>query len=274
MEQYAKKGILKELDGFLAPYLEEGILYQKIVEGMRTGEGGKLYGIPMSVELPFWLSEKQYLDGENGLADLVEGMKRARADHPEGPLLFTPHGRDLLNQLIPVCLPVWTEDGSLETGKIEEFYQAALTLWELDCAGLPGDEREKWQENIRQIYNPTEQDMSGIEGGQYVDNWGIGETWAQFGILDNIIFGMSFMHMKMFAIHEAGGKPGAVDEVVYGTFNGQAQRVFRAATVTGICSQAAGLLRGWQITVPSCITPHFGGLSAIRQLMLRQGCRS
>lgn len=240
MEQYAKKGVLKELDGFLAPYLEEDILYQKIVEGMRTREEGNLYGIPMSVDLPFWLSEKQYLDGENGLADLVEGMERARADHPEGPLLFTPHGRDLLNQLIPVCLPAWTgEDGSLETGKIEEFYQAALTLWELDCAGLPGDAREKWQENIRQIYNPEEQDMLGIEGGQYVDNRGIGETWAQFGILDNIVFGMSFMHMKMFAIRDAGGKPGATDEVVYGTFTGQAKQVFRATTVTGICSQAA-----------------------------------
>ena len=106
-----------------------------------------------------------------------------------------------------------------------------------------------------------------------VTKWGSGNPHQDIGAVINSIIA-DIKNRQAEVDKDEGGKPGAVDEVVYGTFNGQAQRVFRAATVTGICSQAAGLLRGWQITVPSCITPHFGGLSAIRQLMLRQGCRS
>ena len=240
IEQYAGKGVLKELDGFLSPYKEEEALYWNIVEGMRMTEDGKIYSVPMSVYLPLWLSEKKYLDGEDGLADIVAGMERAREEHPEGPLLYTPYGEDLLNQLIPVCLPAWTrEDGSLDTGKIEEFYQAALTLWELDCAGLEGDAREKWQQGILQYHAPDEQDMVRVTDGQYIDYWGIGANWAQFGVLDNMVFGMSSIHMKLSAFRDRGSKEGVEDEVIFGKYTGQAEAVFWANTVTGICEQAA-----------------------------------
>lgn len=78
MEQYAEKGVLKPLDDFIAPYAEEGTLYQNIAEGMRMTEEEKIYGIPMTVYLPIWLSEKQYLEGEKSLNDIVAGMERAR----------------------------------------------------------------------------------------------------------------------------------------------------------------------------------------------------
>lgn len=41
IEQYADKGVLRELDGILQPYLDDGILYRNIVEGMRMTENEK-----------------------------------------------------------------------------------------------------------------------------------------------------------------------------------------------------------------------------------------
>lgn len=61
MERYADKGVLRELDALLAPYEEEGVLYQSIVEGMRMTEEEKIYGVPMTVELPLYYGEKKYV---------------------------------------------------------------------------------------------------------------------------------------------------------------------------------------------------------------------
>ena len=55
IEQYAEKGVLRELDGILQLYLEDGILYQNIVEGMRMTQKDKIYCVPTMIYLPLWL---------------------------------------------------------------------------------------------------------------------------------------------------------------------------------------------------------------------------
>ncbi len=90
IEQYAEKGILKQLDDFFLPYKEEGTLYQNIVEGMRMTDTGKIYAAPLNVFVPVYLSETKYLDGQTMLADLVAGATLARGEHPDGAILFAP----------------------------------------------------------------------------------------------------------------------------------------------------------------------------------------
>ena len=148
IEQYADKGVLRELDGILQPYLDDGILYQNIVEGMRMTEKNKIYSVPMMVYLPLWLGEKMYLDGEDSLEDIVAGMEKARQKHPEGAILYTLYPKDVLLQTMPVCLPAWTgEDGSLDVEKLTAYYQAVRRMWEIDCAGFDDAGRETWQKN-------------------------------------------------------------------------------------------------------------------------------
>ena len=143
IEQYADKGVLKELDSVLQPYLDDGILYRNIVEGMRMTDKNKIYSVPMMVYLPLWLGEEMYLEGEDSLEDIIAGMELARQKHPEGPILNTPYPRDVLMQTIPVCLPAWTEeDGRLDVEKLTEYYRAAVQMWEIDSAGLGGAARE------------------------------------------------------------------------------------------------------------------------------------
>ncbi len=241
MEQYAQKGILKAMDDFLSPYEEEGVLYQNIIEGMRMTENDSIYGVPMTVYLPLWYSEKKYLDGEQGLSDLVAGAKKARADHPEGPLLSTPYPRDLLNELIPVCLPAWTdEDGALQEDKIEEFYQAMQRLWELDSAGLPGDARMKWQQGYMEEWDYPEEEklLRMIYGGGYNDYNNIGESWMVFCYMENSWQDMQQVHVYPRNIREGYIDKAVTDEVVYEKLIGQADNVYWAENIVGLCEQA------------------------------------
>ena len=241
IEQYAGKGVLKELDGILEPYLEDGILYQNIVEGMRMTEEDKIYSVPMMVYLPLWLSEKMYLEGEDSLEDIVAGVEMARQKHPEGPILYTPYPRDLLCQTLPVCLPAWTqEDGSLDAERLTEYYRAVARMWELDCAGLSGTEREAWQKNNTEYYEPKDLDVVDINhNGQYTGLRDFGETWMQLGFLMSSYVGIE-LRMRPVELNLAADwqTKELEDEAGFGKYIGQADNVYWARIIVGLCEQA------------------------------------
>lgn len=236
MEQYADKGVLKELDDFLASYEEEGVLCWNIVEGMRMTEKDKIYGVPMTVELPLYLGEKKYVNNMQGLDDVIAGAESARAEHPEGPLLDTPYQKNLFDMMLPLCLPAWTrEEGGLDTEELTAFYRAAVRLWELDSAGMSEDERLKWQQNLED----EEADLTNIMFGQYEDIYGIGETWIALGYLKNAWYGVTNLHVRMENYSNGYSTYKKLeDEVVYGRLTGQAGNVYRARTIAGLCERA------------------------------------
>ena len=237
MEQYAEKGVLKELDDFLAPYEEEGILYRNIVEGMRMTEKDKIYGVPLSVDLPLRYGEKKYVGDMHGLDGMIAGAELAREEHPDGPLIETPYQENLFNIIVPVCLPAWTgEDGSLNTESLTEFYQAAVRLWELDSAGFTEEERTKWQQAV----GDDGDDITNSMYWHYTDMYNIGETWIELGYLKNAWYAVSQLHVQMVNYREGYSyykKPD--DEVIYGRMTGQAGNVYSARTIVGLCEQAA-----------------------------------
>lgn len=236
MEQYAEKGVLKELDDFLAPYGEEGVLYQNILEGMRMTEKDKIYGVPMTVELPLYFGEKKYVNDMQGLEGMVAGAELARAEHPEGPLIDTPYQKNLFDMMIPLCLPAWMEeDGSLDTESLTQFYQTAFRLWELDSAGLSEEERTKWQQNLAD----EGADLTNSMFLQYEDIYNYGETWMALGYLKNAWYGVTNLHTRMENYRQGYSYYKKLeDEVVYGRLTGQAGNVYLARTITGLCEQA------------------------------------
>lgn len=236
MEQYADKGVLRELDDLLAPYMEEGVIYQNIPESMRMTGVNKIYGVPMTVELPLYLGEKKYVNGMQGLDGIVLAAERAREEHPEGPLIDTPYQDNLFDLLMPLCLPAWTkEDGSLDTGRVEEFYRDAARLWELDSEGMSEERRCKWQQDL----TDEQADLSNIMFGQYQDIYNLGETWVALGYLKNAWYGVTNLHTRMenyrngFSYYKT-----LEDEVVYGRMTGQAGKIYRARTIVGLSEQA------------------------------------
>lgn len=239
IEQYADKGVLRELDGILQPYLDDGILYQNIVEGMRMTEKNKIYSVPMMVYLPLWLGEKMYLDGENSLEDIVAGMEKARQKHPEGAILYTLYPKDVLLQTMPVCLPAWTgEDGSLDVEKLTAYYQAVRRMWEIDCAGFDDAGRETWQKNNMEWYAPEDMDMADIGFNfQYAVQQNFGETWLQLGFLMTPQVGMTGIHVTKANMAADWQEKELEDAVAYDAYTGQADNVYWARTIVGLCEQ-------------------------------------
>ena len=239
IEQYADKGVLRELDGILQPYLDDGILYQNIVEGMRMTEKNKIYSVPMMVYLPLWLGEKMYLDGEDSLEDIVAGMEKARQKHPEGAILYTLYPKDVLLQTMPVCLPAWTgEDGSLDVEKLTAYYQAVRRMWEIDCAGFDDAGRETWQKNNMEWYAPENMDMADIGFNfQYAVQQNFGETWLQLGFLMTPQVGMTGIHVTKANMAADWQEKELEDAVAYDAYAGQADNVYWARTIVGLCEQ-------------------------------------
>lgn len=239
IEQYADKGVLRELDDILQPYLDAGLLYRNIVEGMRMTDRENLYCVPMMVYLPLWLGEEMYLEGENSLEDIIAGMELARQKHPEGPILYTPYPRDVLLQTMPVCLPAWTEeDGSLDVEELTVYYQAVSRMWEIDSAGFDEAGREAWQRNNTAYYEPDDIDMIDIGFNyQYSAQQNFGETWMQLGFLLNPQIGASNLHVVKSNMAAEWQKKELEDTVNYGAYTGQADNVYWAKTIVGLCEQ-------------------------------------
>lgn len=239
IEQYADKGVLRELDDILQPYLDDGILYRNIVEGMRMTDREKLYCVPMMVYLPLWLGEEMYLEGEDSMEDIIAGMELARQKHPEGPILYTPYPQDVLLQTIPVCLPAWTkEDGSLDVEELTAYYQAVSRMWEIDSAGFDEAGREAWQKNNTEFYEPNDIDMIDIGFNyQYSAQQNFGETWMQLGFLLNPQIGASNVHVIKSNMAREWQEKELEDTVNFGAYTGQADNVYWAKTIVGLCEQ-------------------------------------
>ena len=239
IEQYADKGVLKELDGILQPYLDDGILYRNIVEGMRMTDKGKIYCVPMMVYLPLWLGEEMYLDGEESLEDIIAGMELARQKHPEGAILYTLYPKDVLLQTMPVCLPAWTkENGSLDVEKLTAYYRAVSRMWEIDCAGFDEAGREAWQKSNTEYYAPGDMDMVNISFDyQYGGSQDFGETWMQLGFLLNAQPTASSVHATKRNMAAEWQQKELEDVVNFGAYTGQADHVYWAHTIVGLCEQ-------------------------------------
>ncbi|MCM1122310.1 MAG: extracellular solute-binding protein [Eubacterium sp.] len=240
IEQYAEQGVLRELDDMLQPYLDDGILYRGIVEGMRMTDENKLYAVPTAVYLPMWLGEKMYLEGEDSLEDIVAGAELARQKHPEGPIFYTLYPKDVLLQTMPVCLPAWTkEDKSLDVARLKEYYQAALRLWELDCEGFSDEERAAWQKNNMEFYEPTDLDMADIgHDYQYTSFQNFGETWMQLGFLQGSWYEIPAIFLKDRNLAADWQRKELEDVAVHGNYVGQAENVYWAKNIVGLCEQA------------------------------------
>ncbi len=250
--QYAKKGVLRPLDDFIAPYEEDGILYQGILDGMRKrcGRGweenadqGALYAIPLNVFLPLYVTERKYLEGEDSLADLTAGLEIAREENPDGPLLFTPTKEILLRQLTLACEPAWTrEDGSLDTEKIREYYETACRLWELDNMSMTPEQRAAWQENSFEKVLGGEENylmysLTQSEDTYFYDDCGAGQTAAVLGCLTGG-FGLFSTGSLYFHLTNWDHFRKDAEEIRCDKYIGQASDVYLAQSIMGLCEDA------------------------------------
>lgn len=234
IEQYAKKGVLKKLDTLLQPYLEENLLYENIVEGMRMTEDEGVYALPLMVWIPMWLGERSYLEGENGLEDLAAAFEQARAEHPQGALLPVRSEEDLLMKLIFTSLPAWIdEDGTLAQDKVAEYFSAAKQMWELNSEGMTEAE---WDLMRKYYANQEVLDMQRIYSLGDL-SWNDDRIWMDMGITTDV--NRLYMSMNEILIYNGDYGLGKEIDAWFGSLQGQAQNVFWGSSIVGICEKAA-----------------------------------
>lgn len=236
VEQYAKKGVLKKLDEELNPYLEENKLFSNIVDGMRMTEEEKVYAIPLMVMLPGWLGDRECLEGEQNLEELVVSMEKMREKYPDQALLGVKDAKELLQILICTSLPAWTkEDGSLEEEKIEEFYEAAKRIWELNDQGMTQQDWEIFRESCQSRSQRALMALS----WNYRNSSSDVCVWSQLGVIQCIGHDLCAVHLAILRDEQRAELLGTEPEGIwFGPYQGQAQNVFWTQTITGICEKA------------------------------------
>ncbi len=236
IEQYAKKGVLMPLDDILEPYLEQELLYENIVDGMRMTETDQVYAVPMTVMLPAWEGEQAFFEGEDSLEALVEGARAAREKHQEGALLWIRDEKDLMSQLIFTSLPAWTdENGSLDQEKLRKFFEAAKELWDLNASGMT---EEDW-ETLAEVYSAaegyTDENLRLLMGSI----WGVTDEkhiWVMLGMIRDVgRYESVWLNEWNTSKYEI--KSG-VENWTCGFYLGQAPRVFVGQSIVGICQKA------------------------------------
>lgn len=233
IEQYAQKGVLKSLDTLLEPYLEEKLLYENIAEGMRMTDEEHIYALPLTVQIPTWLGERSYMEGESSLEDIVAAYEQARADHPQGALLPVRGEEDFVKKMIFTSLPVWTdEDGSLVQEKLTEFFTALKSIWELNDQGMTEDE---W--NLLRKYYAKEKgwDMVYPELGDL--DWDNDRIWIDMARIRDVGL-LNILVNTDIVIYNGDYGLGKTIDVWFGSLNGQAQNIFWAQSIIGICEKA------------------------------------
>lgn len=235
IEQYADKGVLKNLDEFLQPYLEEEILFENIVDSMRMTEDNGVYALPMTFWVYAWSGEKSYLEDTEKLEDLVTAFETARAEHPEGAICFVRDEQELLERLLPVSIAAWKTENGLEEAKIREFFEAAKQIWNLNAQGMT---QADWDEF--RTYTPENgwsdvgfEDVSGVSMVLYDT-----QIWLNLGYLRSAYppWGISSVYV-LRNNYEAGYYAKQCD-YDYGPLSGQVTGTYRGWTVTGICENA------------------------------------
>lgn len=239
IDRYIEKGVLKNLDEMIRPYLEDGVLYENIINSMQWKDGS-IYAVPLSVWLPFWISDQKYMDGENSLEGLVAGMEQARAEHPVGALFLTRNAEELVSLLVCSSLPVWKqEDGSLNTEKITEFFAGVKRLWELQEQGLREEDQEVIEQTLGEDYYKTCKGMEPAFACSFA-TMGDEQAWAVFGKMNEQYDNLISIHCLAFHLEEEicyVGEPKDA-EFGWGSCKGQAQNVFQGQTIVGICQNA------------------------------------
>ncbi len=150
IDSYAEKGVLMDL----SPWLEkktEDLYFTNIIHAFRTAEG--TYAAPSQFHIGLVAGRRSDI-GRMGdleaIAGLVEEYDEEKAD---GIILGIKDESELLNVLLPVCLPAWTnQDGKIDKDALAEFYASAKKMWDIEEARMSEEQKaeyERWEEERR-----------------------------------------------------------------------------------------------------------------------------
>lgn len=227
IDSYAEKGVLMDLSTWLEKKTEDRY-FTNVLNALCTPEG--TYAVPSQFQIGLAVGRQEDIEKMTGLEAMAGLTEEYDAEKGDGLILGVGNENELINMLLPACLPAWTEEnGKIDKEALTEFFTLAKKMWEMEEARM-SEEQKEWYEKAEEDWRaagiPAEQrrefQMRLNEVG-----WLTGETAFEVGLMtDSGSFDMLISCFKVPGKEDGG----------FAAYNGQAKGVFRPESLLGIAA--------------------------------------
>lgn len=161
---YEEKGILADLSALTEEMTGDAALFPNIVDACR--EGGKIYALPVRVQLLMMAGAPEDLQKVRDMDSLAALMEEKRKEIPEGALLGVRTPEQLLYILSLSSSAAWTDEKeNIDEKTLEEFLSAAKRIWQAEIAGVPEEELGVSESGYGSLENGYKQYYGNLSGG-------------------------------------------------------------------------------------------------------------
>lgn len=222
---YEEKGILADLSGIADTMTGDAAIFPNIVEACR--EDGKLYALPIRIQLPMMAGKAEDVRQVKDLDSLAALMEKLRQENPEGALLYVTTPEQLLYILGMSSAAAWTdEEGAIDEKALEEFLTAAKRIWQAEIEGVSPEElgvREGGYGALNEEYREYYGNVAGSAES-------IAMGLQQFAV--GRIHGVDFEYDMLTTLAEQD------EDFGFDVWNGQVQNGFYSNCFVGICANS------------------------------------
>lgn len=225
IDTYLEKGLLSDLSGVLE---ESGPLLEQVTNCY--AQDGKICAVPTTFALPAMYGAEHIVSQIHDLDSLVTAARQARAENPEmDRIVYGMNPVMMANQYYDSCSAAWlNSDGTLDAGKLAEFYEAMNALYALDESFR--------QENAQWVAEMATELDSFLEGiGEYT---GLGGASYIFNNISYLSSG-TLDGMAQWSSVLAGEEEFLGDGYKTISFSGQVSNVFLPRRIMGILTTSA-----------------------------------
>lgn len=141
---YEEKGVLADVSGAVDSMSGDAAVFPNVVDAYR--KDGKLYALPVRIQIPAAVGEDKYVQKIKDLGTLADAAEEMRGENPEGALLGLRSPRQVLDVLSITSSGAWTDEkGNIDEKAVEEFLTAAVRIWQTELSGVDEKELEEEQ---------------------------------------------------------------------------------------------------------------------------------
>ena len=223
---YEEKGMLADVSGIVGGMSGEEALFPNIVEACR--KDGKLYALPLRIQLPMVFGGREEVAKIADLASLADTVEEIREENREGAILGLKSPGQLLTVLSLTSSAAWTDEkGEIDEEALTEFLEAAKRIWQAEASGV--DEEEPGGEDIRYSENLS---GDGI-------NYATASTKALSVAMEELRLGIGKVYRIDFDYDTITSLKEWGEDLDYRFLNGQVENGFIPQGLAGILANSA-----------------------------------
>lgn len=140
---YEEKGMLADISKIADGMSGEEALFPNVVQACK--KDGRLYALPLRIQLPLVTGRKEDVAEITDLASLADTVEKIRAENEEGAILGLQSPEEFLAVLSLTSSGAWTDgDGKIDEKALAEFLGTAKRIWQVEVSGVEeGAQREE-----------------------------------------------------------------------------------------------------------------------------------